>query len=105
VVGGVTVDNPARVGSSPLVLVNLPGEWAADALCAEADPDEWFPEKGGSTSRAKAICNRCAVVTDCLAFALSHNEPFGVWGGLTRRERRELQRTHNPPEKEQEVAA
>jgi WhiB family redox-sensing transcriptional regulator len=87
-----------------LALVNLPGEWAVDALCAETDPDEWFPEKGGSPKRAKAICARCAVAIDCLAFALDHDERFGVWGGLTRRERLHRKHPHTQPAQE-EVAA
>jgi WhiB family redox-sensing transcriptional regulator len=101
-VAGVTVDNPARVGASPLFLVNLPGAWVEAALCAQTDPDEWFPEKGGLTAPAKAICARCPVTQSCLDYALEHDEPYGVWGGLTRRERLTRQRQEHERE---EVAA
>jgi WhiB family redox-sensing transcriptional regulator len=59
-------------------------------LCAQADPETWFPEKGGSTREAKAICHRCPLEDECLAWALEHNERFGVWGGTSERERRDL---------------
>jgi WhiB family redox-sensing transcriptional regulator len=64
----------------------------AEALCAQADPEAWFPDKGESTRLAKAICAGCPVRVPCLAYALDHNERFGVWGGLSERERRELPR-------------
>lgn len=65
-------------------------EWADQALCAEVDAELWFPEKGGSSRAAKMICRRCEVRADCLQFALDRNEPFGIYGGLTERERRRL---------------
>jgi WhiB family redox-sensing transcriptional regulator len=67
-------------------------DWQDDALCAQSDPDAFFPEKGGSTREAKAICARCPAKDDCLQFALDNDERFGVWGGLSERERRRLQR-------------
>ena len=68
-------------------------QWMADGLCAEVDPDLWFPEKGGSTREAKALCRRCAVRADCLDYALLHDERFGIWGGESERSRRRLKRT------------
>ncbi|WP_344753531.1 WhiB family transcriptional regulator [Leifsonella bigeumensis] len=63
-----------------------------DALCAQTDPDAFFPDKGGSTRNAKSICVSCEVRAQCLAYALEHGERFGIWGGLSERERRTLRR-------------
>jgi len=60
----------------------------ARALCAQTDPEAFFPEKGGSTRQAKIICRRCEVRQECLAYALAAGEQYGVWGGLSDRERR-----------------
>jgi len=65
-------------------------EWRLDALCAETDPEAFFPEKGGSTREAKRVCTGCAVRTECLEYALTSDERFGIWGGLSERERRRL---------------
>jgi WhiB family redox-sensing transcriptional regulator len=59
-------------------------------VCAQIDPDLWFPEKGGSTREAKKTCVGCPVRTECLAFALDNDERFGIWGGMSERERRRL---------------
>ena len=67
-------------------------EWQEQALCAEADPEVFFPEKGGSTREAKRICKACAVRDECLEYALEHDERFGIWGGLSERERRRVKR-------------
>jgi WhiB family redox-sensing transcriptional regulator len=64
--------------------------WRLDALCAETDPEAFFPEKGGSTREAKRVCTGCAVRAECLEFALANDERFGIWGGLSERERRRL---------------
>lgn len=67
-------------------------EWQDRALCAETDPEAFFPEKGGSTREAKRICSGCDVRAQCLEYALAHDERFGIWGGLSERERRKLKR-------------
>jgi WhiB family transcriptional regulator, redox-sensing transcriptional regulator len=67
--------------------------WRLDALCAETDPEAFFPEKGGSTRDAKRVCGGCAVRAECLEFALTNDERFGIWGGLSERERRRLRMT------------
>lgn len=67
-------------------------DWQDDALCAQSDPEVFFPEKGGSTREAKTICARCVASDDCLQYALDNDERFGVWGGLSERERRRLHR-------------
>ena len=64
--------------------------WQERALCAQTDPESFYPEKGGSTREAKKVCLSCEVVGKCLKYALENNERFGVWGGLTERERRKL---------------
>lgn len=67
-------------------------DWQERALCAQTDPEAFFPEKGGSTREAKRICAGCEVRAECLEFALAHDERFGIWGGLSERERRRLKR-------------
>lgn len=62
------------------------------ALCRQVDPDLFFPEKGGSIRDAKATCRACELRTQCLEYALDHDERFGVWGGMSERERRRLTR-------------
>ncbi|GAA1689327.1 hypothetical protein GCM10009808_02770 [Microbacterium sediminicola] len=66
--------------------------WQTDALCSQTDPEAFFPEKGGSTRDAKRICTSCDVRGECLDYALENDERFGIWGGLSERERRKLKR-------------
>jgi WhiB family transcriptional regulator, redox-sensing transcriptional regulator len=66
--------------------------WQERALCAQTDPEAFFPEKGGSTRDAKKICTGCEVRSECLSYALANDERFGIWGGLSERERRRLKR-------------
>ena len=66
--------------------------WQEQSLCAQTDPEAFFPEKGGSTREAKRICVGCEVRSQCLGYALAHDERFGIWGGLSERERRRLKR-------------
>ena len=66
--------------------------WASEARCLNADPDVFFPEKGGSTREAKRICSECPVRVECLEYALEEDERFGIWGGMSERERRKLKR-------------
>ena len=66
--------------------------WQEKALCAQTDPEAFFPEKGGSTREAKRICEGCEVRSECLDYALANDERFGIWGGLSERERRKLRR-------------
>ncbi len=66
--------------------------WQERALCAQTDPEAFFPEKGGSTRDAKKVCLSCEVRAECLEYALANDERFGIWGGLSERERRRLKR-------------
>jgi WhiB family transcriptional regulator, redox-sensing transcriptional regulator len=84
-------------GSVDLVLVetdSLPPElaWQERALCAQTDPEAFFPEKGGSTREAKRVCMSCEVRAECLDYALAKDERFGIWGGLSERERRRVKK-------------
>lgn len=66
--------------------------WQDYGNCRGADADLFFPERGASTRRAKAICDGCPVRRECLDYALAHGEKFGIWGGLSERERRRVRR-------------
>jgi WhiB family redox-sensing transcriptional regulator len=66
-------------------------DWIAQAACRTTDPDELFVQ-GAAQNRVKAVCMTCSVRTECLADALDHRVEFGVWGGMTERERRALLR-------------
>ncbi len=81
--------------------------WQDDALCAETDPEAFFPEKGGSTTTAKRVCRACNVRAECLKYALEHQERFGIWGGMSERERRRLDRVRTiaPPSPQPRKAA
>ena len=82
---------PAREASPWTDLARVgDASWRLDALCAETDPEAFFPEKGGSTRDAKRVCSGCTVRAECLEFALANDERFGIWGGLSERERRRI---------------
>ncbi len=66
-------------------------EWPAQAACRGADPDVLFVQ-GAAQNRVKTMCASCVVRTECLADALDNEIEFGVWGGMTERERRALLR-------------
>ncbi len=66
--------------------------WQDAANCLGVDPDLFFPERGASTREAKEVCRGCVVRLQCLEFALVNGEKFGIWGGLSERERRRLRR-------------
>jgi WhiB family redox-sensing transcriptional regulator len=69
-------------------------DWSGEALCNKARPDELFV-RGAAQHRAKQLCSGCPVKTECLAEALDGRMEWGVWGGMTERERRALLR-HRP---------
>jgi WhiB family redox-sensing transcriptional regulator len=91
--------DPIRLGvpgvrqpERPDQLADNPLAWQTDSLCAQTDPEAFFPEKGGSTRDAKKICSSCEVRSNCLEYALQNDERFGIWGGLSERERRKLRK-------------
>lgn len=66
--------------------------WQRLANCLGLDPDVFFPERGASTREAKEVCRGCVVRSECLDFAVDNGERFGIWGGLSERERRKVRR-------------
>jgi len=78
----------------PRRLAPPPGGWQDRALCAQSDPEMFFPEAGGAADarQAKQVCGSCGVRAECLGYALEHDERFGIWGGLSQEERRGLKR-------------
>ena len=66
--------------------------WQHQANCMGVDPDLFFPERGASTREAKEVCRGCVVREDCLEYALENSEKFGIWGGMSERERRRIRR-------------
>ena len=71
----------------------LTGPDLAGALCAQSDPDTWFPEVGGSNRYAIKVCRRCPVQAACLTWALDTGQEHGIWAGTTPRQRRNIR--HN----------
>lgn len=68
-------------------------DWPSKAACRDGDPDALFVQ-GAEQNVAKRICRGCPVRYECLADALDNRIEFGVWGGMTERERRALLRRH-----------
>ena len=73
-------------------LLTLRPDWQELGICNQTDPDLFFPEKGGTPRPAQRICAHCEVKPQCLEYALANDEAFGVWGGLSERERRALKK-------------
>ncbi len=75
-------------------------DWQEDALCRNYDVDLFFGpdapetelEKQTREAEAKSICQRCPVKEPCLEFAIETNQKYGIWGGLTDKERASLKR-------------
>ncbi len=66
--------------------------WQDFSNCLGVDQDLFFPERGHSTREAKEVCQECVVREDCLEYALANGKKFGIWGGLSERERRRIRR-------------
>jgi len=66
--------------------------WAAFAACRERDPDTFFPATPAGERAAIVICDGCPVIADCLEFALEARITYGIWGGMTDKQRRNLRR-------------
>lgn len=77
--------------STPVVRGALRTDWAQLGTCVARDPDALFV-RGAAQQQAKMVCQRCPVIAECLADALDNRTEFGVWGGMTERERRALLR-------------
>ena len=69
-----------------------PPWWQDSAACQGADPDIFFPDRGGKASKAKKLCSSCPVASPCLDFALENDLAEGIWGNMTPKERRAIRR-------------
>lgn len=69
--------------------------WWHKASCSGVDPELFFPQRGVSTRPAKELCKECEVRDECLEYALATGERFGIWGGLSERERRNVRRARS----------
>lgn len=69
-----------------------PAEWTAQALCAQVDPELFFPALGANGVAAKRVCMKCPVRIECLQEALERDEEYGIFGGLSRNQRAKLRR-------------
>lgn len=74
--------------------LNLPSPpaWTEQALCAQVDPEIFFPKKGAAVSTGKSICGRCPVSAECFDYSIELGETFGIWGGASENDRRKLRR-------------
>lgn len=86
---GSNLLNRNRNMSDFLAGLPKPPTWHEGAICAQTDPEAFYPEAGGVNHEAKRICATCPVLNDCREWAIESCEPWGVWGGLSERERRE----------------
>jgi len=64
--------------------------WQGEGSCRGVDPEVFFPISDDDAWRAKEICAVCAVRTECLSYSLQSRERYGVWGGVTERERADM---------------
>ncbi len=81
------------IGDGIGALVNTE-PWTVDALCAQVDVgDLFFPDKGANPRQAKQVCQACPVTAQCLDYAMATRDNYGIYGGLTPRERMRLRRT------------
>lgn len=88
---GKPTTRPAKVAKiTTHVLVVADELWRDDALCAQTDPEIFYPDRGGSTREAKSVCANCTVSAECLDSAIANDERFGLWGGLSERDRRKV---------------
>ncbi len=83
-------------------LLDLPMGWQKKANCRGVNPNLFYPERGVSTSEAKAVCAGCQVKEECLEFAVQRGEKFGIWGGMSERERRKIRRARRQQTHESE---
>lgn len=68
-------------------------EWMERGACREVDPDLWFPEQGANTTnKARAVCDRCVVNSECLDYALAHPGVLGIWAGTTESQRNTIRK-------------
>lgn len=78
-----------RRARTTLTPTGPPVDWAA-AACAGLDPELFHPARNENVEPAKAVCADCPIQSDCLAWALRTDQPFGIWGGRSTRERHHI---------------
>ena len=93
------LETPTRRHELDADEINNRFAWQAHANCRGADPDLFFPRRGASNRKAKAMCAACVVREQCLEFAISEGERFGLWGGLSERQRRKIRGERTRDEK------
>lgn len=104
--GTVGAATPGSLSPSPMnsATIVAPEPWMAQSLCAQTDPEIFFPERGKTTHHAaKQVCDRCDVREQCLAYALRNGETEGVWGGLSPNELRKLRKARGETSKPVQV--
>lgn len=90
---GILIPGAAPWGGTPRMDAwPEPPAWMGDALCAQTDPEIFFPDKGGSTRAGKRVCGVCPVRDECLEYAITADVRVGLWGGLSAGERLRLVR-------------
>jgi WhiB family transcriptional regulator, redox-sensing transcriptional regulator len=86
----------------PKFIVEQPDDWRSGAACRNEDPELFFARDGEGPNSdslrkrvrlAKAVCKQCEVTSECLQYALKHDQRIGVWGGMTEDERVALKRS------------
>ena len=96
----VSAPSPAAVLSvlhfKPDLLDRDREPWRERAACKDTDVEAYYPEVGGDAKAAKRVCSGCQVRVTCLQDAIDKNELFGIWGGLSRKQRRAYVRKHGP---------
>ena len=86
----------ARVLTLISPTVDLDLDWQDQAVCAQTDPETFYPEKGCSPRDAQTVCRECPVRTQCLEYALAADERYGIWGAMTWTQRRAFDKTGLP---------
>jgi WhiB family redox-sensing transcriptional regulator len=85
-----------EVELSPAEIFDRPESWQERGRCTDLPSRKidalFFPERGGSTKAARALCSECCVKAECLEYALENREGFGIWGGTSERDRRKLRK-------------
>ncbi len=91
-IGGYRADGAASLWDLLNLGVPEDTDWMRDGLCAQTDPDEFFPGKGSDVRPAKTVCAGCPVLDTCRAYAMDRPNLSGIWGGTSERERKTLRR-------------
>ena len=81
-----------ELSAAVLALASEDYSWKSAGSCVGSDPNMFFPERGESTEEAKAVCEGCEIRVQCLEFALANGEKYGIWGGMSERQRRKIRR-------------